>query len=107
MLSFLKKLFKPSPDMAKLVEQGAVVIDVRTKGEYQAGHINGSKNVPLDIINKEVPNLKKLNKPVITVCRSGNRSGIAKSILRAAGIEVYNGGAWTSLKRQIKNGLFI
>ena len=102
MLSFLKNLFKPSADMAKLVEQGAVIVDVRTKGEYQAGHIEGSKNIPLDIIKSEAVRLKKLNKPIITVCRSGNRSGMAKSILTAAGIEVYNGGAWTSLKRQIQ-----
>lgn len=102
MLSFLKNLFKPSADMAKLVEQGAVIVDVRTKGEYQAGHIEGSKNVPLDIIKAEAVRLKKLNKPIITVCRSGNRSGMAKSILSSAGIEVYNGGAWTSLKSQIQ-----
>ena len=102
MLSFLKKLFKPSADMAKLVEQGAVIVDVRTKDEYKAGHIAGSRNIPLDIIKSETASLKKLNMPVITVCRSGNRSGMAKSILTAAGIEVYNGGAWTSLKKQIQ-----
>ena len=102
MLSFLKNLFKPSADMAKLVEQGAVIVDVRTKDEYKAGHIAGSRNIPLDIIKSETASLKKLNIPVITVCRSGNRSGMAKSILTAAGIEVYNGGAWTSLKKQIQ-----
>ena len=102
MLAFLKNLFKPSADMAKLVEQGAVIVDVRTKGEYEAGHIEGSQNIPLDIIKTEAERLKKLNKPIITVCRSGNRSGMAKSILIAAGIEVYNGGAWTSLQRQIQ-----
>lgn len=88
--------------MAKLVEQGAVIVDVRTKGEFKEGHINGSRNIPLDTIRNEVQSLKKLNKPVITVCRSGNRSRMAKSILVSAGIEVYNGGAWTSLNKQIK-----
>ncbi len=102
MLSFLKNLFKPSADMAKLIGQGAIIVDVRTKAEYQGGHINGSKNIPLDKIAKEVESLKKLNKPVITVCRSGNRSGMAKSILTSAGMKVYNGGAWTNLKRQIQ-----
>ena len=102
MLTFLKKLFKPSADIAKLVKEGAVIVDVRSKSEYQAGNIQGSKNIPLDIIKKDPAGLKKLNKPIITVCRSGNRSGIAKSILTAAGIEVYNGGAWTSLKKQIQ-----
>jgi phage shock protein E len=102
MFNFIKSLFKGNSDVAKLVKEGAVVVDVRTKGEYQAGHISGSKNIPLDNIKKEVAALKNLNKPVVTVCRSGNRSGMAKSILTAAGIEAYNGGAWTNLKRQIQ-----
>jgi len=101
MIAFFKKLFKPSVDFLKLIKEGAVIVDVRTMGEYQAGHIEHSKNIPLDAIKKEVENLKKLNKPIVTVCRSGNRSGVAKSILSTAGIEVYNGGAWTNLKRQL------
>lgn len=103
MISFFKNLFKPQADFAKLVKEGAVIVDVRTRGEYQAGHIEGSKNIPLDNIKQEVEGLKKLNKPVITVCRSGNRSAMAKSTLSAARIEVYNGGAWTSLKKQIQS----
>ena len=102
MLTFLKNLFKPSVDITKIVEAGAIIVDVRTPGEYNAGHIKDSKNIPLDQITKETAALKKLNNPVITVCRSGNRSGVAKSILSLAGIEVYNGGAWTNLKKQIQ-----
>ncbi len=98
MFEFIKSLFKGHGDVAKLVDDGAVVVDVRTKGEYQAGHIEGSRNIPLDNIEKEAPALKALNKPVVTVCRSG----MAKSILVAAGIEAYNGSAWTNLKRQIR-----
>lgn len=103
MISFFKNIFKPKADFAKLVKEGAVIVDVRTKGEYQAGHIEGSKNIPLDNIAKEVESLKKLSKPVITVCQSGHCSGIAHAKLISAGIEVYNGGAWTSLKRQIQS----
>jgi rhodanese-related sulfurtransferase len=102
MLSFLKNLFKPAADFAKLLKEGAVIVDVRTKGEFQAGHIEGSKNIPLDGVKTQVQQLKKSGKPVITVCRSGNRSAMAKSILSSAGIEVYNGGAWTSLKRRLQ-----
>jgi phage shock protein E len=102
MFDFIKSLFKGNGDVAKLVKEGAVIVDVRTKGEYQAGHIEGSRNIPLDNIKKEAAVVKNLNKPVVTVCRSGNRSGMAKSILAAAGIEAYNGGAWTNLKRQIQ-----
>jgi phage shock protein E len=101
MLSFIRKIFKQSPDFNRLVKEGAIIIDVRTKGEFQAGHIDGSENIPLSDIKVQVHQLKKLGNVVILVCRSGNRSAIAKSILLTAGIEVYNGGAWTTLKRKI------
>jgi phage shock protein E len=40
---------------------------------------------------------------LITVCRSGSRSSMAKSILASAGIEVYNGGPWNSLEKKLLN----
>ncbi|HNR17843.1 MAG TPA: rhodanese-like domain-containing protein [Chitinophagaceae bacterium] len=102
MLGFLKKIFGgTSVNYKELVSNGAIIVDVRSPGEYKAGHIPGSKNFPLDNIRSKVAELKKINKPVITVCRSGARSGMAKSILQSAGIEVYNGGPWTSLKNKI------
>ena len=102
MIGFLKKLFAGSSvNFKELVSKGAVIIDVRSPGEYKTGHVQGSKNYPLDNIRSKVAELKKMSKPVITVCRSGSRSGIAKGILKSAGIEVYNGGAWTSLKNKI------
>ena len=101
MLSIFKNLFKPSTDLVKLIREGALIIDVRSKNEFDSGHINGSKNIPLNRINLETENIKKLSKKVITVCRSGSRSSIAKSQLTSKGIEAYNGGAWTRLKSQI------
>ena len=102
MFDFIKNLFRGDGNIAKLIRECAVVVDVRTKGEYQAGHIEGSRNIPLDTIKNQVTSLKQLNKPIVTVCRSGSRSGMAKSILTAAGVEAFNGGAWTTLKRQIQ-----
>jgi rhodanese-related sulfurtransferase len=102
MLGFLKKIFRRSSvNFKELVSNGAVIIDVRSYGEYKAGHINGSKNFPLDSIRGKVNELKKLGKPVITVCSSGARSGMAKGILKSDGIEAYNGGAWVNLKNKI------
>lgn len=102
MLGFLKKIFGGATvNYKELVNNGAIIADVRSAGEFRAGHIPGSKNFPLDNIRAKVAELKKLNKPVITVCRSGARSGMAKGILKSAGIEVYNGGPWTSLKNKI------
>ena len=102
MFDFIRKLFKAKPDLVKLVQEGALIVDVRTKSEYQAAHVEGSVNIPLSDIRREVRSLKQLNKPVISVCRSGNRSGMAKSILTSADIEVYNGSAWADLKKQLK-----
>lgn len=102
MLALLKKLFGGrSVNYKELVSNGAIIIDVRSTSEYKTGHIIGSKNFPLDNIRRKVTELKKNNKPVITVCRSGARSGLAKSILKSAGLEVYNGGPWTSLKNKL------
>ena len=100
MIGLIKRLFKPNTNFTQLINEGAIIVDVRTIGEYTAGHIPGSRNIPLDKIKNETTALKMLNKPVITVCRSGNRSGMAKSILSTAGIEAYNGGAWMNLKKQ-------
>ena len=102
MLSLSKKIFGGSSvNYKELVNQGAVIVDVRTKSEYNTGHITGSKNMPLDSIRTKINELKKLNKPVITVCRSGARSGMAKGILKSAGLEVYNGGPWNSLRNKL------
>ena len=101
MFAIFKNLFKPSTDLTKLVKEGAVIVDVRTKDEFRMGHIEGSENIPLDTVKKELEKMKKLNKPIVTVCRSGNRSATAKSILSSAGIQAYNGGPWTELKRKL------
>ena len=103
MINLIKNLFhKEKTDIAALLKQGAVIIDVRSVNEYQGGHIRGSRNIPLDAISSRISEIKKMNKPVITVCRSGARSGKAKSMLASAGLTVYNGGAWNSLESRIK-----
>ncbi len=102
MLSIFKKLF-PSPiDYQEVLSRGALIIDVRTKSEFAGGHIQGSVNIPLDELPRKITELQQRQQPLITVCRSGNRSGIAKNMLKSANIEVYNGGAWNSLERKIK-----
>ncbi len=50
MMQFLKNIFGigEKVNLAELIQNGAQIIDVRTKGEYQSGYINGSVNIPLD-----------------------------------------------------------
>jgi phage shock protein E len=103
MFEFIKKLlgFGPNADFAALVQNGALIIDVRTPAEYKSGHIKGSTNIPLDQLGGKIEFLRGKKVPVITVCRSGARSGMAKNILSGAGLEVYNGGPWNSLESKI------
>ncbi|WP_288096270.1 rhodanese-like domain-containing protein [Hydrotalea sp.] len=102
MLSFLKKLFSGKEvDYQELQNRGAIIIDVRTPAEFKTGHIRGAINIPVDQIKLKTAELKNKKKPVITCCRSGARSGMAKSVLSAAGIEVYYGGAWFMLEKKL------
>ncbi len=103
MLNALKNLlgFGPKVDYAELVKQGAVILDVRSKREYQGGHIKGSVNISVETLGKNLKKLKK-DKPIITCCASGMRSGSAKNILKSNGFtEVHNGGSWMSLRNKI------
>ena len=103
MLSAIKKWFgsSASPDFSKLMADGAIVLDVRSKSEFDSGHLKGARHFPLDTLKQQVNQVKKLNKPVITVCRSGARSAVAKNLLKNEGIEAYNGGAWQSFGNKI------
>lgn len=84
------------------LENGAVVIDVRTIEEFEEGHVQGSKNIPLNTIGSHLDEIKNLNKPVITCCRSGARSGSAATILKQHGVDAINGGPWGSVANCIK-----
>ena len=104
MVSFLKKLFAagPSIDFKGLVKNGAVILDVRTRGEYQGGHVKGSVNMPLNELPTSAARLNK-STPVITCCASGMRSATAKNLLLEMGFsEVHNGGGWTSLNSKLR-----
>jgi phage shock protein E len=92
----------PKVDYAELMKKGAIILDVRTKGEYNRGHIKGSMNISVDQLANNLDKLKDKNKPVITCCASGNRSASAKNLLTSRGYKhVYNGGAWNRLQSKI------
>ncbi|MBS1530351.1 MAG: rhodanese-like domain-containing protein [Bacteroidetes bacterium] len=101
MLEAIKKLlgFGPKIDLAKLIAEGAQVVDVRSSVEYSSGHLKRSVNIPLDTLSSRLAKLKK-DKPVITCCASGVRSRVAKTILVSGGFsQVYNGGSWYNLRK--------
>ena len=103
MLNTIKQFLGLSPktDFSQLVENGAVILDVRTPQEYNSGHIKDSQNIPLNEFSGKISRLNK-NRIIITCCASGLRSGIAKKILKSKGFsEVFNGGNWNSLHRKL------
>lgn len=93
---------QPAVDFNKLYKEGAVIIDVRSKSEYDGGHIKGSRNIPLPTLSNNPNILKDKDKLIITCCASGMRSASAKNVLRTNGFtNVHNGGSWSGLNNKI------
>lgn len=94
--------FGPTIKYDQLVKEGAVILDVRSKAEYQAGHIRGSVNIPVDQLRNNLHRLSDKQKPIITCCASGMRSASARVILKSNGYKnVCNGGSWGALENKI------
>lgn len=95
-------------ELADLLGQAPVLLDVRTSGEFVEGHIPGSQLVPLAVLVAQDTTLS-VSGPVYLICGSGVRSTRAAETLRAHGIEavVITGGvqAWTASARPLARGL--
>lgn len=103
-MGILSSLFgkKNKISLGELMQQGAIIVDVRTKNEYKQGHVKGSINIPLDQLSSGMSKIKR-GVPVITCCASGMRSAAAKNLLRKNGFEtVENGGSWQNVQRYTK-----
>lgn len=104
MMEFLRKLFglRGKISFKNLVSNGASIVDVRIVSDYQTGHIKNSINIPLHDLPGSLSKIDK-DKPVITCCASGLRSGSAVRILKKNGYkDVHNGGGWANLLFKIK-----
>ena len=77
-------------DVDTLPRDGSVtLLDTRTVGEFDGGHIDGFLNIPVDELRERLGKLDK-TKPVYVICQSGLRSYIACRILAGSGFECYN-----------------
>ena len=83
-------------ELTRLVDGDAVtVLDVREKDERDTGFIPGSVHMPYRLLRAYAPDSLENGKPIVTICESGARAGIAASVLVAAGIDarpVLHGG---------------
>ncbi len=89
----LRRLAQDAPDLR--------LLDVRTGGEFAAGHIPGSYHVPLDSLKEHVAEFARLEHPVVLICQSGGRASQAHVALQTAGKEtlhILDGGmnAWVA-----------
>lgn len=75
----------PREDPHQLVADGALLLDVRTRGEYGGGHIEGAVNVPIEDLRSRIGDLGAKTRPVVVYCASGARSHAAAQMLRSAG----------------------
>lgn len=91
-------------------KDAVTIIDVRSPAEYEASHIDGSFNVPLDQLPDYADSLRDtIHKPVVLVCRSGMRAQQAESALRShdlPGLHVLEGGlsSWENANRPVIRG---
>jgi phage shock protein E len=77
-----------------LVEAGARLVDVRSAGEFAAGHIAGAINIPVGEVARRAGEIGSAEKPVVVYCASGVRSAAAARTLKAKGfVNVKNLGA--------------
>lgn len=87
----------------KEVYKNATLVDVRTPEEFKEGHYPNATNIPLDVVQQNIEKFREMPKPIIVYCRSGNRSGMAVTILKQAGInEAINGGGLDELLQSSK-----
>lgn len=83
------------------LDKGAIILDVRTDAEFDEGHVKDALHIVLDDLEDEITQVKALEKPIITCCRSGARSERAKDILKDKGIDAINGGPWQNVDAYI------
>lgn len=106
-LAFLRVSGQVPVEVAKkLLGEGAVVIDVRTPGEFSTGHLPKAINIPVDLAAVEVPRrIPDKERPILLHCQSGMRSATAQRQLRALGYtRAFNLGSYGRAAQIVKRG---
>jgi len=85
----------------EMLNDGAVIIDVRTAEEFNGGHVAGSQNFPLHELGSNLRSIKEIGKPLVLCCASGNRSGQAADFLKSKGLVCENGGGWMQVNGMV------
>lgn len=103
MMRFFSALFSNNNNsqLSEAVKNDAFLVDVRTAAEFAHGSVKGASNIPLETVHEQISKFRNRN-IIIVFCRSGNRSGMAKSILERNGFtNVINGGSWQNVNQVV------
>ncbi|MFZ4753051.1 MAG: rhodanese-like domain-containing protein [Chitinophagaceae bacterium] len=105
-MGFFAKLFGINQssviDLETAISEGAFLVDVRSKSEFESGTAKGAVNIPVEIIAQKLDQLKGKSN-IVVFCRSGNRSAAAKRILESKGLKnVINGGTWQQVAQTMQ-----
>ncbi|MEO8094611.1 MAG: rhodanese-like domain-containing protein [Pseudolysinimonas sp.] len=89
---FFAKRAKPFAEVSAdeaiaLVARGAVLVDVRTGLEFNSGHANGARHIPLELVARRAAELPA-DADVVVICQSGHRSALAARSLAKRGFTV-------------------
>ncbi len=76
-----------SVDALRIINKGAMIVDVRSADAFGSGHIVNARNIGLEALESDRPPLKRKNKVLLAVCENGTSSGRAANSLRKAGFE--------------------
>jgi rhodanese-related sulfurtransferase len=90
---------KKSTQIKELLASGAMIVDVRTPGEFQGGHAKGAVNIPVQKIGSQMGKLSKQKQPIILCCRSGARAAGVAAQLQKEGISCINAGPWQKVSQ--------
>jgi len=78
----------------RMVAGGARLVDVRTRAEFDGGHVAGAVNIPVQELERRMKELEPKDRPIVLYCQSGMRSARAMRMLKSAGFaSVHNLGA--------------
>ena len=91
-------------DLTDLVRNSKTsIVDVRTSEEFSNSRVEGSVNIPLNLVPENIKTLKKMQ-PLVLCCAAGVRSGQAMEFLKFNGLnQVYNGGSWQDVENMVNS----
>ena len=91
-------------DLTDLVRNSKTsIVDVRTTEEFSNSRVEGSVNIPLNLVPENIKTLKKMQ-PLVLCCEAGVRSGQAMEFLKFNGLnQVYNGGSWQDVENMLNS----